>query len=100
MIKPIIVVCGHSLLSYRDKPEYQHFTCTVKPVLSGHSKNRPKNGFQDRISLNAGQKYCRMLQREDSELLLAFIRLPFVIKVFVLSIFEWLLKTGFTVASY
>ena len=27
-----------------------------------------------------------------------FIKLPFVIKIFVLSIFEWLLKTGFTVA--
>ena len=27
---------------------------TVKPVLSGHSKRRPKIGFQDRLSLNAG----------------------------------------------
>ena len=35
---------------------------TVKPVLSGHSKRRTKIGFQDRLSLNAGQKYCRMLQ--------------------------------------
>ena len=35
---------------------------TVKPVLSGHSKRRPKFGFQYRLSLNAGQKYCRMLQ--------------------------------------
>ena len=35
---------------------------TVKPALSGHSKRRPKIGFQDRLSLNAGQKYCRMLQ--------------------------------------
>ena len=36
--------------------------CTVKPVLIGHSKRRPKIGFQDQLSLNAGQKYCRMLQ--------------------------------------
>ena len=28
--------------------------CTVKPVLSGHSKRRPKFGFQDQLSLNAG----------------------------------------------
>ena len=28
---------------------------------------------------------------------LTFIKLPFVIKIFVLSIFEWLLKAGFTV---
>ena len=35
---------------------------TVKPVLSDHSKRRPKIGLKDRLSLNAGQKYCRMLQ--------------------------------------
>ena len=35
---------------------------TVKPVLSGHSKRRPIIGFQVQLSLNAGQKYCRMLQ--------------------------------------
>ena len=35
---------------------------TVKPVLSGHSKNDQKLRFRDRLSLNAGQKYCRILQ--------------------------------------
>ena len=40
---------------------------TVKPVLSGHSKRRPKIGFQDQLSLNAGQKYCRMLQQSILE---------------------------------
>ena len=30
-------------------------------------------------------------------MLLTFIKLSFVIKIFVLSIFNWLLKTGFTV---
>ena len=38
-----------------------------------------------------------MLQREHSATLLTFIKLPFVIKIFGLSIFEWQLKTGFTV---
>ena len=38
-----------------------------------------------------------MLQEEHSAILLTFIKLPFVIKIFVLSIFEWPLKTGFTV---
>ena len=71
---------------------------TVKPVLSGHSKRRPKIVFQDRLSLNAGQKYCRMLQ-EHSAILSTFIKLPFVIKIFVLSIFKWLLKTGFTISD-
>ena len=62
---------------------------TVKPVLSSHSNKRPKIGFQDRLSLNAAQKYCRMLQGEHSAILLTFIKLPLVIKIFVLSIFEW-----------
>ena len=35
--------------------------------------------------------------REHSAILLTFIKLPFVIKIFVLSIFEWLLYTGFNV---
>ena len=38
-----------------------HFT--VKPVFSGHSKRTPKVGFQYRLLLKAGQKYCRMLQK-------------------------------------
>ena len=40
--------------------EFRLFGYTVKPVLNGHSKRRPKVGFQGRLSLNAGQKYCRM----------------------------------------
>ena len=38
-----------------------------------------------------------MLQWEHSAILSTFIKLPFVMKSFVLSIFEWPLKTGFTV---
>ena len=38
-----------------------------------------------------------MLPLEHSAILLTFIKLPFVIKIFVLSIFECPLKTGFTV---
>ena len=40
-----------------------------------------------------------MLQREHSAILLTFIKLPFVIKIFVLSVFEWLFYTGFTVCA-
>ena len=57
----------------------------------------PKLGFQDRISLNAGQKYCNMLQGEHSVILSAFIKLLFVIKIFVWYILERPLKMGFTV---
>ena len=42
----------------------------------------PNNHF------NAGQKYCRMFQGELSAILSTFIKLPFVIKIVVLSIFE------------
>ena len=63
----------------------------VKTPLS----KRPKIGFQDQLSLNAGQKYCRMLQGEHSAILSTFIRLPFVIKIFF-CLLEWLFYTGFT----
>ena len=53
---------------------------TVKPMLKGHSQ-RQKIGFQDQLSLNAGQKYCRMLQGEHSAIVLTFIKLPFLIKI-------------------
>ena len=32
-------------------------TCVKRPL-----SNRPKIGFKDQLLLNAGQKYCRMLQ--------------------------------------
>ena len=47
---------------------------TVKPLQK-----------EDQLSLNVGQKYCRMLQGKHSAILLTFIKLPFVIKIFVLS---------------
>ena len=55
-------------------------TCVKRPI-----SKRQKIGFQ----FNAGQKYCRMLQVEHSAILSTFIKLPIVIKIFVLSIFEW-----------
>ena len=66
-------MCGCSLHFIRisANQRYLHVYCfdfcfiyksTVKPVLCSHSKRRPKIGFQDRSSLNAGQKYYRMLQ--------------------------------------
>ena len=77
--------------------EHSWFSKTwVKRPLS----ERRKIGFQDQLSLNAGQKYCRMLQREHSAILSTFIKLPVVIKTFILSIFEWPFYTGFTVDSH
>ena len=53
-------------------------TCVKQLLLK-----RPKIGFQDQLSLNAGQKYCRMLQGEHSAILSTFIKLAFVIKLFL-----------------
>ena len=53
--------------------------------------------FHDQLSLYAGQKYCRMLLGEHSAILSTSIKLPFVIKIFVFYIFEWLFYTRFTV---
>ena len=59
---------------------------TVKPVLSGHSKK------DDQLSLNAGQKYRRMLQGERSAILSTLFKLPFDIKIFVLSFLSGCLR--------
>ena len=61
---------------------------TVKPVLSSHSKNGQK--------LACDIDYCLMqvrsiqnAPREHSAILSTSIKLPFVVKTFVLSSFEW-----------
>ena len=56
--------------------------------------------FSRPIVANAGQKYCRMLQGKHSAILSTFFKLPFVIKIFRLSIFEWPFYTGFIVQPY
>ena len=66
-----------------------------KPVLSGHSK-RTKLVFKTDYRLMQA-KVLQNAPSEHSAILLTFIKLPFVYKTYVWSIFEWLLKTGFTV---
>ena len=55
---------------YKKKQELYSKTCLKRPL-----SKRPKIGFQDLLSLNAGQ-------REHSAILSTFIKLPFVIKIF------------------
>ena len=74
-------------------------TCVKRPL-----SKRLKIVFQGQLLVNADQKYCRMLplcrsKVEHSAILLTFIKLPFVIKTFVLSIFEWPFYTGFIVCK-
>ena len=61
---------------------------TVKPVYNGHSQKDQKLVFTTNY---------RLMQGEHSAILSTFIKLPFDIKIFVLSIFEWPLNTGFNV---
>ena len=59
-----------------------------KTGLKRPLSKRPTIGFQDQLMLNEGQKYCRMPPLEHSVILSTFIKLPIVIKIFVLYIFE------------
>ena len=63
-------------------------TYTVKPVLSGHSKRRPKWGFKT--------DYRLMQVKSIAEC----SKLSFVFKIFVLSISERAFKTVFTIDRY
>ena len=95
-----------------------YFLNTVKPVYKTETLKRPKIGFQDQLSLNAGQVYFRiflgyanisnivlgmhklpifLLQGENSTILSTFLKIPFVIKIFVLSFLSGHLYTGLTV---
>ena len=73
----------------------QSQTNTVKPVLNGHSKRTPKLVFNTNYDL--------MQVKSIAECILQYFRpslkLPFTIKTFVLPIFKWPLKKGFTVET-
>ena len=62
---------------------------TVKPALNGHSQKDQKLVFKT--------NYCLMQVKSIAECSFDLLKLPFVIKIFVLSIFEWPFYTGFTV---
>ena len=64
---------------------------TIKPVLSDHSQKDRKLVF------NTNYDFMQVKSSEHSAILLTFIKLPFVIKMLVLSIFEGPFYTGFTV---
>ena len=64
-------------------------TCLKRPL-----KEKTKIWFQDQLSFNAGQKYCRMLQGEHSAILSTFSKLPFAFKTFVFSILSGCLRQG------
>ena len=87
----VIVTYNHMVML--GKCKYSK-TCVKQPL-----SKRPKNVFQDQLSFNAGQKYCRMLQWEHFAILSTFIKLSFVIKIFVSSIFSGRLRLLLSVLS-
>ena len=66
-------------------------------VLGGHSKRTLKFVFNTNYGL---MQVKSIAECSRSAILSTFIKLPFVFKTCVLSILEWLLKTGFTVNIY
>ena len=67
-------------------------THTVEPVLSGHSKRRTKLFFKTDYRLMQVKSIA-----ECSCYTFDLHKATYAIKTFVLSCFEWPLKTGFTV---
>ena len=67
---------------------------TVKPFLNGHSQKDQKLVFKTNYRLMQVKSIA-----EHSAILSTFIKLPLVFKIFVLSIFEWPLKTGIIIKS-
>ena len=66
-------------------------------VLSSHPKEDQKFVFKIDYCLMQVKSIAKYAPREHFAILSTCIKLPSVFKTFVLSIFEWLLKTGFTV---
>ena len=54
-------------------------------------------GFQDRLSLNAGQVYCRMLSWSILQYFRPSLTSTICLRPLFCLFFEWSLKTGFTV---
>ena len=65
---------------------------TENPIESGHSQGPKKMVFKTDYRL---MQVKSKLQGEYSAILSTFIKLSFVIKILVWSIFQWPLKTGF-----
>ena len=70
-----------------EKRNYYSKTCVKWPL-----SKRAQIGFQKNYPFIQVKSIV-----EHSAILSTFIKLPFIIKIFVLSVFEWPFYTGFTV---
>ena len=75
---------------------------TVKPVQNGHSQKDRKLVLKTNYCLMQVKSVAAPRGGEQSAKLSTFIKLPFVIKIFDLSFFEWLFYTlsDFTVHTF
>ena len=74
---------------------FVHFSHIYSKIYVKRSfKKKTKNRFSKLIIHNASRKFCRML---NSAILSTLIKLPFIINIFVLSIFGRPFYAGFTV---
>ena len=73
------------------KGHYQYSkTCLKRPLIK-----KTKIGFQDQLLLNAGQKYCRMLQREHSAIRLISLSYPLSLRHLFYIFVSGRLRQGF-----
>ena len=70
-----------------------------KPCVTRPLSKRPKIGFQDHLSLSAGQSIAECPKGSILKYIRPSLSYHFVIKIFVLSIFKWPFYTDFTVCT-
>ena len=90
----LLFFCTHTIQKFCKPATRLHYS---KACLKWPLSKRKKMGFMTNYRLMQVKRIARCSHWSILQILLTFIRLPFVIKIFVLSIFEWPLRTGFTV---
>ena len=88
-----LFMSSHSL--FQGKSFFKYSKTFVKRPLS----KRPKRFFKTDSRLMQVKSIAECSKGEHSAIVSTFIRLPVVIKTFILSIFEWPFYTGFTVCE-
>ena len=76
-LQKLAIKCATTSHFFRNSFNKFNDTCSLCKILFVYSKiclnqslsKRPKVGFQDQLSLNAGQRYCRMFQGKHSAIL-------------------------------
>ena len=85
-------MCGPVCIRTGTPVQKHGFVGTDQPIYSKTCQKRPLSKYQKLVfktiyRLMQVKKYCRMLQGEHSAILSTCIKLPFVNKIFVLSIY-------------